>query len=56
MKQGQSSTPAHILVDNLIPIITSLLTFWHNISELTSATSNERMIINIIFAGATPIN
>ena len=28
----------------------------YNIGELTSATSNERMTTDIIFAGATPIN
>jgi len=27
-----------------------------NIGELTSATSKERMTMNTIFAGATPIN
>jgi len=28
----------------------------YNIGELTSATSKERMTMNIIFVGATPIN
>ena len=28
----------------------------YNIDELTSTTSKERMTINIIFVGATPIN
>jgi len=38
---------------------TCLFTFFVTIiifGELTSATSNERMTMNIIFAGATPIN
>jgi len=38
---------------------TCLFTFFgknYNIGELTSATSKERMTMNIIFASATPIN
>ena len=47
---------------HLIPINFSLYLFVsffgnnYNIGELTSATSKERMTINIIFVGATPIN
>ena len=29
--------------------------FWNNYN-ISSATSNEKMITNVIFAGATPIN
>jgi len=65
VKQGQSSTPVDIPVDIFNPYIyqifpyTCLFTFFVTIiifGELTSATSNERMTMDIIFAGATPIN
>jgi len=32
------------------------VTIIYNIGELTSATPNERMTTNIVFAGTTPIN
>ena len=47
----------------MIPIDCKILTLVcllfcnnYNIGELTSATSKERMTMNIVFAGATPIN
>jgi len=49
---------AMILIDYKNFPYTFLFTFLTIIifGELTSATSNERMTKNIIFAGATPIN
>jgi len=49
--------PIDCKIENFL--YTCLFTFFVTIiifSELTSITSNERMTINIIFAGATPIN
>jgi len=57
VKQGQSSTPADILVDNFSSyLFVYFFDNHYNIGELTSAISKERMTTNIIFTGATPIN
>jgi len=57
-EEKKSSTLADIQVDNLIPYSVSSLHILAYLlfGELTSATSKERMTMNIIFAGTTPID
>ena len=45
-----------VKLQTFLILVCSLFGNNYNISELTSATSKEKMTMNIIFAGATPIN
>jgi len=59
---GVDDCPCFIPVDCKITKFSLTLVCLHifgnnyNIGELTSATSKERMTMNIVFVGATPIN